>query len=136
MEGFLFGNIKYFSYIVFMYYLYHIPKRKEWGCTKYLDKWIKTLGYTISGVDRIITAGNINKAANMEKQLNIEYGYGWSERHDYRVVCKMNKPFDKKSQSKGGITQSSKIIKCPHCNKIGKGMIMGRWHMDNCRLKS
>lgn len=24
---------------------------------------------------------------------------------------------------------------CPHCDKIGKGAIMGRWHFDNCRSK-
>lgn len=118
-----------------MYYLYHIPKRKEWGCTKHLKKRIRNLGYEFSDIDRIITCGNIDMAADMERDLNIEYNYGWNERHDYRVVSKMNKPFTKAAQSKGGITQSSKIINCPHCGKSGKGMIMGRWHMDNCKFK-
>jgi hypothetical protein len=27
-------------------------------------------------------------------------------------------------------------IKCPHCNKIGIGRIMYRWHMDNCKNKN
>lgn len=22
---------------------------------------------------------------------------------------------------------------CPHCGKVGKGMVMMRWHFDNCR---
>ena len=72
-----------------MYYIYHIPKRKEWGCTTNLEKRLKKLGYQISDVDRIITVGNINNAADMEAQLNIEYGYGWNTSQDYRRVIKM-----------------------------------------------
>ena len=118
-----------------MYYLYHIPKRKEWGCTKHLNKRIRNLGYEFSDIDRIITCGNIDMAADMERDLNIEYNYGWSERHDYRVVTKMTIPFNKKAQSKGGITQSSKIKKCPYCNIISSGVAYYRWHGDNCKLK-
>jgi hypothetical protein len=72
-----------------MYHLYHIPDRKEWGCTKYLENRVKKLGYKMSNVDRIITVGNIDKAADMEKQLNLEYLYGWNESQDYRRVKKM-----------------------------------------------
>lgn len=25
-----------------------------------------------------------------------------------------------------------KVMKCPHCGKVGKGGIMHRWHFDNC----
>ena len=119
-----------------MYYLYHIPNRKEWGCTKYLEKRVRTLGYNFEDLERVIIVGNKNKAADMEKELNISYGYNWSDRHDYRVVTKIGIPFTKNSQSKGGITQTSKVITCPYCNKIGKGMIMHRWHYDNCKLKA
>ena len=118
-----------------MYTLYHIPKRKEWGCTKHLKRRIKTLGYELSDIIEIINIPDLNTAADMERELNIKYGYGWSERHDYRVVTKLANPFTKEQQSKGGKVQSSKIINCPHCGKSGKGMIMGRWHMDNCKLK-
>ena len=117
-----------------MYYLYHIPKRKEWGCTKHLKKRIRNLGYQFSDIDRIITCGNEDMAADMERDLNIEYNYGWNERHDYRVVSKMNKPFTKAAQSKGGITQSSKIKKCPYCNIISSGVAYHRWHGDNCKF--
>lgn len=30
---------------------------------------------------------------------------------------------------------ASQPVTCPHCNKIGKGAIMKRWHFDNCKLK-
>jgi hypothetical protein len=116
-----------------MYTLYHIPKRKEWGCTKNLKRRVKSIGYELSDVVETIEILDKNIAADTEKELNIRDGYGWSERHDYRVVTKMNKPFTKEQQSKGGRIQSSKHITCPHCGKSGKGMIMGRWHMDNCK---
>jgi hypothetical protein len=72
-----------------MYTLYHIPKRKEWGCTTNLEYRLKKLDYQMLDVDRIITVGNINKAADMEAQLNIEYGYGWNTSQDYRRVTRM-----------------------------------------------
>ena len=119
-----------------MFYIYHIPKRKEWGCTKHLKRRIKKLGYSESDLEKVITVSDINEAADMERELNIQYGYGWKERNDYRVVTKIYKPFTKESQSKGGITQSSIITKCPHCGKVGKGMIMQRWHWDNCKINT
>ena len=117
-----------------MYYIYHITKRKEWGCTTNLNKRLNQLGYIENDLDRLIIVGNIQKASEMEKELNLEYGYGWSERHDYRIITKLGKPFSKNSQSKGGITQSSRLLNCPHCNKSGKGMIMFKWHFDRCRF--
>ena len=72
-----------------MYYIYHIPKRKEWGCTKFLEQRIKRLGYLMCDVDRIILVSNENKASDMERDLNIEYGYGWNSSKDYRRVNKM-----------------------------------------------
>jgi hypothetical protein len=72
-----------------MYKIYHITKRKEWGCTKNIDRRLQKLGYTILDVDKIIEINNIDEAAEMERQLNLEYGYGWNESQDYRRVTKM-----------------------------------------------
>ena len=72
-----------------MYYIYHIPKRKEWGFTTNLEKRLEKLNYTYNDLDRVISVGNIDKAADMEAQLNIEYGYGWNTSQDYRRVTKM-----------------------------------------------
>ena len=69
-----------------MFYIYHIPKRGEWGCTINLERRLKTLDYKFSDLDRVITVGNINKAADMERELNIEYGYGWNISQDYRKI--------------------------------------------------
>ena len=118
-----------------MFYLYHI-KGVKWGCTRHLKRRIKAQGYNLSDVCDIIEIKDKNIAADKEKQLNIECGYKWSDREDYRVVTKITKPFTKEARSKGGKTQSSQILTCPHCKKVGKGMIMGRWHMDNCKLKT
>jgi hypothetical protein len=72
-----------------MYTLYHIPNRKEWGCTNNLNGRLQKLGYSILDVDKIIEVNDIDGAAEMEKQLNLEYGYGWNESQDYRRVTKM-----------------------------------------------
>ena len=117
-----------------MFYLYHI-KGKKWGCTKHLKRRLKVQGFEMSDVAEIIEVLDKNTAAEKEKKLNLDFGYRWSDREDYRVVTKITKSFTNKARSKGGKIQSSKIIVCPHCRKIGKGMIMGRWHMDNCKLK-
>jgi HNH endonuclease len=29
--------------------------------------------------------------------------------------------------------QNPETIECPHCGKIGKGFVMRRWHLDNCK---
>jgi len=73
-----------------MYYVYHIPKRKQWGCTQNLHKRIKRLhyrkGYTINDVEQVITFTDIDQAADAERDLNLKYGYGWNKSRDYRVV--------------------------------------------------
>ena len=28
------------------------------------------------------------------------------------------------------------VVVCPHCKKTGKGMVMQRWHFENCKQKS
>jgi hypothetical protein len=34
-----------------------------------------------------------------------------------------------------GLEKQCVELKCPHCNKVGVGRIMYRWHMDNCKHK-
>ena len=38
--------------------------------------------------------------------------------------------------SSGGKALAKKERICPHCKKPGKGVVMGRWHFDNCKFKS
>jgi hypothetical protein len=97
-----------------MYHLYHIPKRKEWGCTKFLENRVKKLGYKMSDVDRVITIDNIDKAAVMEMELNLEYGYGWNKSQDYRRVNKMAVV----GGLKQGPIQGKKNKQSGHLNKI------------------
>jgi hypothetical protein len=151
-----------------MFYLYHI-KGIKWGCTKNLQQRLKRQGYTISDLADLITIDNVNKAADMEKELNIKDGYGWNTSQDYRVLNKICKAGGvKSSQSPNFVERCKKAGKankqatntlmqyrdkgteaslksekhnskqsytCPHCNKIGYGLNMLRWHMDNCKLK-
>lgn len=143
-----------------MFYLYHI-KGIKWGCTKRLEQRLKVQGYSISDLDRLITVGNIDKAAELELQLNKEFGY-LKHLADYRqtLQCsekirnsihpsKLGKKYGyknllngvtEKSRKKGGEIAgnivSNRILTCPHCKKEGKWMVMHRWHMDNCKLKT
>jgi len=31
------------------------------------------------------------------------------------------------------MARTHKELTCPHCNKVGKGVLMYRWHFDNCK---
>ena len=92
-----------------MYYIYHIPNRKEWGCTTNLEKRLERLNYTYSDLDRVITVPNIDTASEMEAELNIEYGYGWNTSQDYRRVIKMGLKGAKKGGDKN--VESGHIFK-------------------------
>jgi hypothetical protein len=84
------------------YYIYHIPKRKEWGCTKNLNNRLRQLGYNENDLDRVIICGNVDMASELEKQMNIEYGYGWNETRDYRRIIQVAKNIKSEHRSKGG----------------------------------
>lgn len=141
-----------------MFYLYHI-KGVKWGCTKRLEQRLKKQGYSISDLDRLIIVSNVDKAAEMEKELNLEYRYN-NQLTDYRQITKasekirnsnhpsiLGKTFGKynlkstkESCAKGGKMigniVGNRIHTCQYCGKIGKGRAMYRWHMDNCKLKT
>jgi hypothetical protein len=80
-----------------MYYLYHI-KGKKWGCTQHLKQRLKRQGYTLDDVCEIIEKQDLDEAADLEKELNLKYGYPWNDSQDYRVILKafsmsyINKP--------------------------------------------
>ena len=42
----------------------------------------------------------------------------------------------KKYQSLGGKALAKKERTCQYCGKTGKGVVMGRWHFDNCKHKA
>jgi hypothetical protein len=144
-----------------MYYIYHIPKRKEWGCTDNLNRRLSQLHYNISDLDRVITTPNIDIASDMERELNIQYGYKWNQSRYYKNVLSMHSDA---SRSKGGkiggpiagiksgqiakttgqLEAARKLAfekcnhskyKCPHCDKEGQYRVMQRWHGDNCNSK-
>ena len=113
-----------------IYYVYHIPKRKQWGCTKNLDKRLKQLGYLESDLDRVIICGNIDIAADMERELNIEYGYGWNIGRDYRNIIK--------NQNAGGnnsLKKLSSIIRHKTAKENGKKCFLSG-NLDRARKKS
>lgn len=137
-----------------MFYVYHIPKRRQWGCTNNLEKRIKKLkyrkGYTLNDVEQIITFTDIDEAADAERDLNLKYGYGWNSSRDYRVVitkakaggeaaAKVNtesKQIHQLGKTSMGAQASAKIIRvCPHCDKAVKGNTYFKWHGENCRYK-
>ena len=121
-----------------MYHLYHIPDRKEWGCTKYLENRIKKLGYQMSNVDRIITVSNIDKAADMEKELNLEYGYGWNKSQDYRRIKKMATLGGFKTGKQNGLNlkKSGKLQKFAILGGLKQGPIQGKKNAESGHMSA
>ena len=136
-----------------MYYLYHI-KGVKWGCTKNLEQRLKKQGYSITDCSNIITIGNIDKASDMERELNLQYGYKWIESQDYRIITKAQTNVKKESRSKGGINAfvtntkkgnmkefyskgglaiTSVIKECPYCSKQIKQPAI-YMHIKKCKL--
>lgn len=113
-----------------MFTLYHIPKRKEWGCTKNISRRLEKLGYTILDVDKIIEIDNIDKASEMERELNLEYGYGWNESQDYRRVTKMGLI--------GAKIGGNKNVESGHIHKIQQRSVevrTGTKHSEESKVK-
>lgn len=102
-----------------MYYIYHIPKRQQWGCTDNLERRIKDLqkrkGYTINDVTQILTFTDLDKAADTERELNLKYGYGWNRSRDYRVVIS--------KASKAGIAASKVNVASGQIQELGRSAI-------------
>jgi ribosome-binding protein aMBF1 (putative translation factor) len=74
-----------------MYKIYHI-KGLKWGCTKQeLKRRLKQQGKTLLDVCEIILESDLDKAAELEKELNIRDGYGWNDSRDYRNIIKRRK---------------------------------------------
>lgn len=116
-----------------MYYIYHIPKRQQWGCTDNLERRIKDLqkrkGYTINDVTQIITFTDLDKAADTERELNIKYGYGWNKSRDYRVVIA--------KASKAGIAASKVNVASGQIQELGKTAVgvEARWKKVGVKIK-
>lgn len=74
-----------------MYTIYHIPGKK-WGMTaQKLERRLWQQNVKLSELANVITCGNLDMAADMERELNIEWGYGWNESRDYRNIVKNRK---------------------------------------------
>lgn len=105
-----------------MFYIYHIPARRQWGCTENLEKRLKSLkrrkGYTINDVTQIITYTDVDQAADMEKELNLKYGYGWNKSRDYRIVIA--------KASKGGKAAAIVNLASGQIQELGKTGMGGK----------
>ncbi len=145
-----------------MYSLYHI-KGIKWGCTKKLENRLKKQGYKISDVVELIQFDNIDDASDMEKTLNLQYGYYWNDTQDYRIITNCAKKalsidfkrhehtFTKQQSALGGfITGKKKTEKqqkarknniekiniyrtCPYCDLTTRGAAYFRYHGNNCK---
>lgn len=101
-----------------MYYIYHI-KGIKWGCTDNIKRRLKQQGY--KSVDDVILEEDLDTAADLEKELNIKYGYPWRDDQDYRVILNAGKhayknkerykpshTFSQKDCELGGLTTGKK----------------------------
>ena len=94
-----------------------------------------------------IVAANIGKTFNHSKESkekmrqlrlgdkNPMYGKLITEAHRQKLKenAPRNKPWLGKKFSEEHLAKLSIEKTCPHCNKIGKGSAMNRYHMDNCK---
>jgi hypothetical protein len=112
-----------------MFYIYHIPARRQWGCTENLLKRLKSLkrrkGYTINDVTQIHTCTDLDQAADMERDLNIKYGYGWNKSRDYRVVIA--------KASKGGKAAAEVNLASGQIQELGKTGMGGKARQEQLR---
>lgn len=108
------------------YTLYHI-KGKKWGCTNDLKRRLFQQGY--ESADELIIEEDLDKAADLEKKLNLEYGYPWNDGTDYRNMldiaskagkskidnllkwCNENNHFRKLGDSKIGVRRTEETIR-------------------------
>ncbi len=146
-----------------MFTLYHI-EGKKWGMTEQkLERRLWQQNLKIDDVSNVITCGNLDMAADMERDLNIRDGYGWNESRDYRNVikwrrCSWTAEDALRGAIKGGQTavlsgqlqsicsmggkvggkiagrlQSQKEYICPTCNRKGRGNRFVS-HIKNCTI--
>jgi hypothetical protein len=66
-----------------------------------------------------------------------ESTYRPSEDHKKKISIAMTgRVFSRNHKRKIGEKSSIRaniIVTCPHCRKVGKQLLMSRWHFDNCR---
>jgi len=60
--------------------------------------------------------------------------------HQKHIASITHKGKTLSSQTRSKISDRMKIISaglksCPHCNIVGSGPVMKRWHFDHCKLK-
>ena len=75
------------------YCIYHI-KGKKWGCTVNLRKRLKKQGYTLDDVCEVIEVYDEIEASDLEKELNLKYGYPYN---DTQYYARCRKLFNKAS---------------------------------------
>ena len=84
---------------------------------------------------------DIYVASDREIELQQEYGVHVDSVPYWMMQLKGSKGGSKskssgalrRNQSLGGIKNTHTLKVCPHCNKEGNVLIMGRWHFDNCK---
>jgi hypothetical protein len=83
-----------------------------------------------------------NNIQNRDYTKNPETVLKWKEtyfknRHKHKKLLPEQYVKDEIFKNKVRETLKNKPDRiCPHCNKVGRGSNMTRWHFDNCKLKN
>ena len=72
-------------------------------------------------------------ARALEGQLKLQYGLEWTEVTSVSNAGKIGGASH--NSPNGGKISCSKERICPHCNKIGHGPVMYRYHGEKCKYK-
>ena len=94
-----------------------------------LKNRLRQQGYTIDDVCEVIVEFDLDKAADLEKELNLKYGYPWNDSQDYRVIVKASKEsYKNKSRVWNGreFTKEDTILGGKIAGK--KNLESGHWH--------
>ena len=121
------------------YTLYHI-KGVKWGMTTRLKRRLRDQGYTISDCCEFEYYDDMDIAADREKELNLKFGYPWSDRTDFRITSKMGEIQGKNNAKNGHLDEIRKLVeyKEGHGREGGikQGPIQGRKNVESGHLKS
>lgn len=97
------------------------------------EETINKIRKTLTGKTYVELYGSIEEADNQKKKRKDKTVKQWKNRTEQDRINVSNKISKKLKKYFKEHKIVHTLVKCPHCNKEGKGNSMKRWHFDNCK---
>ena len=107
------------------YTLYHI-KGIKWGMTTRLKRRLRDQGYTIEDCCEFEYYDDIDVGADREKELNLKFGYPWSDRNDFRITSKNGKIQGDKNAKNGHMADIRELVIYKEGHGREGGLVTGK----------